>query len=762
MEVALEQVNQHRTDFLNDYNVIPTFRDEAILGTMAPKYLMQFMSNFVDFQSGTIHDQRSLDGAYLAPAVVGSYYICQTTTGIVTYFNMIQFSTWCAGTIFTADRVNYPNLYRQYTPQENHVAAQLYLAENVGNWKQVGIVFFSENPSEFLVIKVLYQLFESHDIEIVWMAAAMKVDSPDLLQSLKESSARIVYMGFYESQRMLSFICAAYKYGIRGSKYTLVAYSNSFVDPYAESQTFPEGCTREIILEQYKIIFWVGNFEGNAEPFQNKNTSLGYGIVEFERRLDQKTNFSRTPDHSRRFICHDAMLHALISLDGADRKLKLESNLSLLNFSSHPDVVRQAVNHSAIYEPYEGLQFNLGYSERFESDFRYQGIAQWKEGNHKLHILYRIWLDSNSSDDLGNLSRYGVIQFNDPTWITKNGVPTRDLSNVVHFYSELSIGAYICIALLSASVIVVNIAIHIGLNNWRVSDYSYGVTDHPLTNAMSSSGCFLLTLSAMAHSYPMITRTICNLQIVSLFFGYSLLFIAIYTKLTLFRNYMKTIAGLTHKLGNMRLQLNEALHFRQQHYYPLKINAYFYCTVSAFALTSWLGIHDRIQVGQMRTPVYYDENIDSYADTTVVTCQGHALEYWLGAMYVYCFVPLLLSITTTFSLKNNIPDFVKREFSSLRSSAFNSVVFVILSLITTPIVSSDNQRSIIKAFCCILLSLISTVLLFSWMLIARKRRENLIILCEKAPKPSFQFNTVRKKVLIRDSSVHCMTENKPR
>ena len=135
---------------------------------------------------------------------------------------------------------------------------------------------------------------------------------------------------------------------------------------------------------------------------------------------------------------------------------------------------------------------------------------------------------------------------------------------------------------------------------------------------MFSTGCFFLALSATAHSYPMITKTICNIQIVSLFSGYFLLFISIYTKLSLFRNYMKTIAGLSHKLGNMRLQLNEALHFRQQHYYPLKINAYFYCTVAAFALTSWLGFFDRVQVGHMRSPVYYDEKSTTFPNLSNV------------------------------------------------------------------------------------------------------------------------------------------------
>ena len=252
----------------------------------------------------------------------------------------------------------------------------------------------------------------------------MKVDSPDLLVSLKESSARIIYMGFYESQRMLSFICAAYKFGIRGSKYTLVAYSNSFVDPYAESQTFPKGCTRDIILEQYKIIFWVGNFEGNAEPFRTKHQSRLWVWTEI-RCQNQLLQNSRPFASVHLSWCHASCL---------DFTGRCRSEIEAGTIRKWFPIPR--------HRPMEGRKPQIAHSL---SNLAGQQFQWWPWQSLKVRRHSILWTNMDHQKWFSN-SRSFICR-----WFFLGSFHW-----CLYLYRTF------------VSIIIVNIAIHITLNNWRV------------------------------------------------------------------------------------------------------------------------------------------------------------------------------------------------------------------------------------------------------------------------------------------------------
>ena len=678
MMVAVDEVNSNAR-FLPDYEIVVDVRPEGVLGTKGPRQLIEFFDAFDQGKFGS-------ENTFISPAVVGEYYICQSISGIVREHKMVQFSTWCAGTLFTGDRKNYPNLYRQVTPQEGHFASQLHLIKNLGHWKRIGIVYFAGNISEFLVANFLYQLFESFGIFIPWFASAIEAND-DLIDSLEESNVRVILLGFYEGSRLLEFLCVAARHKLFTPKYAFIAYSNAFKNPW-KIDNFPDNCTKEMVLEVMKGVIWVGNFEA-LTPGIDKYTSLRYNNIEFDQRLDRRINYSRTVDYSRRMNCHDAMLHALVALDETDFLLNQQYKLGLKDFKTYPDLVMNVLNYSAATVHYEGLQHRLHYSDRIEADHRFQAIAQLDFDDKELHLITRLWFQGHSSSLLKNLDEYEINELEPLRWYTPNHQPTNDLSEIQH--RILGVSNNISLITLMALFGVFLITIFI---SFLKRQGIYGVSDQPLVN-------FILVFSPILTNAASIlfliqpTDIICDLAVILATMGIALINSSLFGKMLLLSRFLK-YSKQTRRIT--RGQMLELLKSQKHRGFYVKIEEAVFLALNVVVLAVWTGTDYHLKAIEFTSSVAYDAKNDIYYDTTTSTCYSDTKFYWVTALIGLNSIPLLISLVMAYNMRHvAVPSFLKIEVWSLRVATSNAVTLIVLWLILNFLFDETIKNNLLLA-----------------------------------------------------------------
>ena len=391
------------------------------------------------------------------------------------------------------ERQKFFNIYRTTSPAPNIVSALYFAITKVGQWRQIGIMVSTKNTNLIEMSLITYQYFNQYGIQVVDYLAEETFDKK-AVGKINQKRVKILLLFSVFPQDCVDFLCSAWHLGLKAPYYIFLSVMGCYLDLTVEELQFkiPNQCNLEIIEEQLKITLNVGPF---PVPVMNHGpTSFGYDLKEFEMMFQQETKGLQITNEPLRYMCHDAMMAALVTLNSTISALALK-NLTFSDYQNQSSEIFKITNNVASDLDFQGLRIGrIRYSPRIEVDDEPFWIFQLF--NSKPRMLYRAWRplvpgrDNYQPGSLFNLSTWQSLQLQAPLWMTGNGEVPKDMSEILQFHVKLSKGAFLTIVTITLALTIAKM-LGIVVTNRQIKDKFI-----KLLNIYSNVGCLLLDFAS--------------------------------------------------------------------------------------------------------------------------------------------------------------------------------------------------------------------------------------------------------------------------
>ena len=435
MQVAVNAANE-RKDFLKGFKVELEPGNDGF-GPLGVKAVGNFFRNHIESRS----DQN--DTSYPAPIATGflTTLNCQSVAPIMPHINMAMVSVGCNSPIFS-DQHRYRNMYRISKGIEKNVGPILEIFKSF-QWDKIALLFTQNNILIYNLANELMAVASDYNVSVVWSNNVNSVDG-NVVESLKQSKARVIFLTNPEPHLTTKLLCQLYKQGFYDSKYIFIAMTSTMYEKEFTPPIVPGGCTRQQLRTMYNIVLFIGS---RPLPLNNLgNVSyLGYDLDDFNQRYNQMMeNYTKNPFRIHK--CHDGMLQTLIGLHNANEKLISSKNMTLRDYLTHPEEVYGQVKEALSETSFKGiLMERYFYGEIAEFVDEPLSIMQWTDGERWEYPYDAVF------DEM--IGKYSIKQVSPIQWITKDGKPPKGWPNVVKTSYDIPFVFFIVVSVCSTMLV---------------------------------------------------------------------------------------------------------------------------------------------------------------------------------------------------------------------------------------------------------------------------------------------------------------------
>ena len=504
-EIALNSFRKLPNVLNRKYWVEPVFLDEQGSKGHAIDELVRFTFN---------------DKFKLAPIVVGPYFTpgCKAIASSLHHLNMVQIAMSCGSPSMTNKRSKFPNFYRIRSPGDVGVFPTLKFIKEIGHWDQIAVITTISNSYNYAIAKKMLRAATNINVTVAHFDFVNELDQMSI-DRLKQSKLRVVALEIAQSSWILKFLCLTFKNGLTGPRYAFFLFLTGFSHPDGIPSNTTYGCTKEEILEQYKISHFVS---AQQEPISNtSNSSSGLSVAEFESIYQQHLNGSVPADFEKRFQCYDVVSKALHSPNDAEEKLNNNFNKTLKNFIENSDFVMKIVNESVANGSIKSLRTGeeLVYSSRLELDSDPQVIAHWDQDKGNLVVEYVCKMVDTNGADPDDIGKYQLFETNGVDWLTKDGKAPKEMATIEMV--TIHVRFAISITIISLAIVFSIVLFLIIFYQWKAAETST-ISNRCSMMATILPSILLFNLSSVAFALPWPSLWLCYIQPMLLVLAFSL------------------------------------------------------------------------------------------------------------------------------------------------------------------------------------------------------------------------------------------------
>ena len=667
MQVAVDICN-NRSDILPGYHLEIDDRDESRGGVLNPKQISTFY--------------RDMEGN-LSPIVVGPFHGSESASLPAKMFDTVVFPIGGATPTLVEYRHLYSNTYRVMTPATDGLYAMLYFIKNIGQWREMAFVSSLNYRDENKIKLWVQKLAGDMGIKAVSSDSGYKWDM-EFTAKVKNGGGRVIYLATIVKTLIVDMLCNAWILGMRAPHYVFLVSIIAFAHPQTPNLEYPDGCNAEILTEQLKITFFPGITLSSPNNFGP--SSFGYDAVEFEHMFQQRLATKNPPDYIERYICHDSMMAALITLNRTENRL-LQRNMTLRDFRNNTKIVRENVEASAAGLEFMGLRIGkIKFSENQQIEHEPYYMFQFIDGNMNL----RFQVKKHENYTKGDIDKYHLKVFSEIQWQTKTGRPPKDLSAIRHIFLDMSFPVFLTLTVicsilaLSKLLLLLKVGTSTASKNWKLERI-------PLTMF-----CFLLDISAI---FSLLETYFHNIPLCIALYTFGL---GSFTAVScwIFFSFAFSLKHFNHP----KFPLNDSTIIRFALDAPPPKShgnktSFLVIILGCFVMGVTgllLGHFDMPKTVSISTPIQFDEINDEYVDTTDRYCHFDNQIYLIPIIFAINATLLIASLFFNYTLNHrHVPKDHRRIISKLGMST--RATFTILVGTVLIIIISSNMENRAKS-----------------------------------------------------------------
>ncbi|XP_023665622.1 gamma-aminobutyric acid type B receptor subunit 1 isoform X1 [Paramormyrops kingsleyae] len=663
-QMALDLVNK-RTDILPDYELELIYYDSMCDPGEATKLLYDLL--------------------YTEPIKIVLMPGCSSVSTLVAeaarMWNLIVLS-YGSSSPALSNRQRFPTFFRTHPSATLHNPTRVQLFQK---WKWTKIATIQQTTEVFTsTLDDLEQRVKEAGIEIS-VRQSFLTDPAVAVKNLKRQDARIIVGLFYETEARKVF-CEVFKEKLYGKKYVwfLIGW---YADNWFKIKDPSINCTVENMTEAVEGHVTTEIVMLNPETVRGASNLTSQ---EFLEQLMSKLG-GKNPEETGGFqeapLAYDAVWALALALNKTVAPLKAKGwRLEDFNYNNREITaeIYRALNTSF----FEGVSGHVVFDAQ-GSRMAWTLIEQLQGGSYKKIGYY----DSTK----GNLSWYG----ND-RWIGLG--PPADQTVVIEEFRFLSQKLFVSVSVFAGLGILLGI-VCLTFNIYN-SNVRYIQNSQPYLNNMTAVGC-MLALAAIfplgidgLHVHRAQFPVVCQFRLWLLGLGFSLAYGSMFTKIW----WVHTV--FTKK--------DEKKDKRKQHLEPWKL----YATVGVLLLIDIVSL----MIWQIVDPLHITvekftkeapkEDLDVLIQPLLEHCSSEKMNTWLGVVYGYKGLLLLLGIFLAYETKSISTEKIN-DHRAVGMAIYNVSVLCMITAPVTMILSSQQDASFAFASLAIVFSVyITLVVLF--------------------------------------------------
>ncbi|XP_076864544.1 gamma-aminobutyric acid type B receptor subunit 1 isoform X3 [Brachyhypopomus gauderio] len=666
-QMALDLVNK-RTDILPDYELELIYSDSRCDPGEATKLLYDLL--------------------YTEPIKIVLMPGCSSVSTLVAeaarMWNLIVLS-YGSSSPALSNRQRFPTFFRTHPSATLHnpTRVQLFL-----KWNWTKIATIQQTTEVFTsTLDDLEQRVKEAGIEIS-VRQSFLTDPAVAVKNLKRQDARIIVGLFYETEARKVF-CEVYKEKLFGKKYVwfLIGW---YADNWFKIKDPSINCTVEQMTEAVEGHVTTEIVMLNPEIVRGASNLTS---EEFLAQLMSKLG-GKNPEETGGFqeapLAYDAVWALALALNKTVGPLRAKGR-RLEDFNYNNKDITSEIYHALNTSSFEGVSGHVVFDAQ-GSRMAWTLIEQLQGGSYKKIGYYDM-----TKGNKGNLSWFG----ND-RWIGSG--PPADQTMVIEEFRFLSQKLFISVSVFAGLGILLGI-VCLTFNIYN-SNVRYIQNSQPYLNNMTAVGCML----ALAAVFPLgidglhVPRSrfpvVCQFRLWLLGLGFSLAYGSMFTKIW----WVHTV--FTKK--------DEKKDKRKQHLEPWKL----YATVGVLLFIDVLSL----MIWQIVDPLHITVekftrevpkgDLDVLIEPLLEHCSSEKMNTWLGVVYGYKGLLLLLGIFLAYETKSVSTEKIN-DHRAVGMAIYNVSVLCMITAPVTMILSSKQDASFAFASLAIVFSVyITLVVLF--------------------------------------------------
>lgn len=663
-QMALDLVNK-RTDILPDYELELIYYDSMCDPGEATKLLYDLL--------------------YTEPIKIVLMPGCSSVSTLVAeaarMWNLIVLS-YGSSSPALSNRQRFPTFFRTHPSATLHNPTRVQLFQK---WKWTKIATIQQTTEVFTsTLDDLEQRVKEAGIEIS-VRQSFLTDPAVAVKNLKRQDARIIVGLFYETEARKVF-CEVYKEKLYGKKYVwfLIGW---YADNWFKIKDPSINCTVEQMTEAVEGHVTTEIVMLNPETVRGASNLTSQ---EFLTQLMSKLG-GKNPEETGGFqeapLAYDAVWALALALNKTVGPLKAKGR-RLEDFNYNNKDITAEIYRALNTSSFEGVSGHVVFDAQ-GSRMAWTLIEQLQGGSYKKIGYYDM--------TKGNLSWYG----ND-RWI--GAEPPADQTVVIQQFRYLSQKLFISVSVFAGLGILMGI-VCLTFNIYN-SNVRYIQNSQPYLNNMTAVGC-MMALAAVfplgidgLHVQNSQFPVVCQFRLWLLGLGFSLAYGSMFTKIW----WVHTV--FTKK--------DEKKDKRKQHLEPWKL----YATVGVLLVIDVLSL----MIWQIVDPLYITVekftkeapkgDVDQLIEPLLQHCSSEKMNTWLGVVYGYKGLLLLLGIFLAYETKSVSTEKIN-DHRAVGMAIYNVSVLCMITAPVTMILSSKQDASFAFASLAIIFSVyITLVVLF--------------------------------------------------
>ncbi|XP_017337959.2 gamma-aminobutyric acid type B receptor subunit 1 isoform X1 [Ictalurus punctatus] len=663
-QMALDLVNK-RTDILPDYELELIYYDSRCDPGEATKLLYDLL--------------------YTEPIKIVLMPGCSSVSTLVAeaarMWNLIVLS-YGSSSPALSNRRRFPTFFRTHPSATLHNPTRVQLFQK---WKWTKIATIQQTTEVFTsTLDDLEQRVKEAGIEIS-VRQSFLTDPAVAVKNLKRQDARIIVGLFYETEARKVF-CEVYKDKLYGKKYVwfLIGW---YADNWFKIKDPSINCTVEQMTEAVEGHVTTEIVMLNPETVRGASNLTSQ---EFLTQLMSKLG-GKNPEETGGFqeapLAYDAVWALALALNKTVGPLRARGR-RLEDFNYNNKDITAEIYRALNTSSFEGVSGHVVFDAQ-GSRMAWTLIEQLQGGSYKKIGYYDM--------TKGNLSWYG----NDK-WIGPG--PPADQTVVIRKFRFLSQKLFVSVSVFAGLGILLGI-VCLTFNIYN-SNVRYIQNSQPYLNNMTAVGCMM----ALAAVFPLgidglhVRRSqfpvVCQFRLWLLGLGFSLAYGSMFTKIW----WVHTV--FTKK--------DEKKDKRKQHLEPWKL----YATVGVLLVIDVLSL----MIWQIVDPLHITEekftreapkeDLDVLIEPLLEHCSSEKMNTWLGVVYGYKGLLLLLGIFLAYETKSISTEKIN-DHRAVGMAIYNVSVLCMITAPVTMILSSKQDASFAFASLAIVFSVyITLVVLF--------------------------------------------------
>ena len=671
IRIVLEHANS-RSDVLPDFHLTNQVADEGVAARESNRAIIDF--------------ERSLEKANqsksIAPILFGPTRACDFSGLTSKHLGYSTVSPQCHGShiVQMREMFNLP-LFSIQQPGYISLYSLIYFTKFIGKWNEIGLMTLRNNINLLKDAEIVERIATESGVKILLYDNEMQVSRQSIV-NMKNANVRVLAVTIGQPAMCLKIWCWAYQEGMRAPTHIFLFHTFNCVSMDLSAVTIPEGCTKEEMETQVGASFAVGNSLEHVDSVGNVETPLGYNYEEFEKEFEMRSFGKGFKDPQFRHACHDSALLGVLGMNATEPILNEKYNTSLANFEENRELIQQVLADSMLGLHFSGFRIGtISYLGKAKHISESNYIIQVHKGN--LRYLYELKTIADENGMMSLDSVKIVRKIADPIWPTLNGMPPKDLSNIVKI--ELNCGKPLIVVFAIINGILSIFQISTSLFSKQIGQFSM------ISKLFITFGFLLVNLGTIANLFGQhfFIQINCHVSFPIILYGISIVTFCL-TKFSFsfcamkhrekksIRNNSKHSSSISHRNSSGNGKKQSAISLKKV---TISIsNSKSLTILWALAIvmsTGLLLVHIiflPFELETIETAPFFNEKSDSYEKNIEKHCQHSRSIYLTSAILLVDFLLLLSSSWTLFNLAKT-PGLASNENSNI----FRKVGFSVLN-----------------------------------------------------------------------------------